>query len=358
MTERNRANRRAPIEHRRFGVSGARDVELFRLENGNGLVLEVSTYGATVRSLMVPDRTGQLADIVLGFDDLGGYLAGCPYFGATAGRVANRIRAGRFELDGRRYSLAANDGPDHLHGGRKGWDKVVWSPEAMLGPDGPLVRLAYQSPDGDEGYPGSVTAVTTYTLTEDDELRVDMCAISSVITLVNMVHHSYWNLGGHGSGSILEHELTLHAAHYTPGEPVVPSGRVEPVAGTPFDFTRARPVGDRLREVGGEPVGYDHNFVLDGVPNGMRPVARLQHRPSGRVLSIDANQPGVQFYCGKFLDGSLAGKGGVRYEQYGGLCLETQAFPNGINVPAWRDQVILAPGRTYEHRMVHRFSID
>jgi aldose 1-epimerase len=346
------------IERRSFGVADGREVELYRLENDGGLVLKVATYGATVTSLLVPDRDGRLADVVLGFEDLAGYLGGHPFFGATVGRVANRIRGGRFELDGTRYALATNDAPDHLHGGPKGWDKAVWSAEAMDGPDGPSVRLTHRSPDGEEGYPAAVTAVTTYTLTQKNELRVDMRATSSGVTLVNMAHHSYWNLAGEGSGSILDHELRLHASRYTPGDPVVPTGRVEAVAGTPFDFSVGRRVGERLAEAGGAPVGYDHNFVVDGTPGELRPVARVVERRSGRVLVIEADQPGVQFYCGKFLDGSLVGKGGARYGQYGGLCLETQAFPNAINVPAWRDQVILAPGKTYEHRMIHRFSTE
>jgi aldose 1-epimerase len=352
------SNSQFPIDRRPFGKANGQEVELLRLENGKGMLLEVFTLGATVRSLLVPDRTGRISDVVLGFDDLDGYLAGCPYFGATAGRVANRIRHGRFELDGKSYSLVQNDGPHHLHGGITGWDKVIWNAETMQTADGPAVRFTYQSKDGEEGFPGTVSASTTYTLTTNNELRVEMRATSSGITLVNMVHHTYWNLAGQGSGSILDHELTLHAANYTPGDPVVPDGRIEPVAGTPFDFTGPRRPGERLVEVGGDPIGYDNNFVVDGSPKEMRPVARLRHPGSGRVLTIEANQPGVQFYCGKYLDGSLVGKAGLRYQQYGGLCLETQAFPNAINIPAWRDQVILAPGQAYEHRMVHRFSTD
>jgi aldose 1-epimerase len=349
---------RTALGRRSFGVADGREVDLYRLENDHGLVLKVATYGATVTSLLVPDRDGRLADVVLGFEDLAGYLGGHPFFGATVGRVANRIRGGRFELEGKSYAVATNDGAHHLHGGAKGWDKVVWSAEAMEAAEGPSVRLTYRSTDGEEGYPGDVTATTTYTLTQKNELRVDMRATSSAVTLVNMAHHSYWNLGGEGSGSILDHELTLYAGQYTPGDPAVPTGQVEAVAGTPFDFRAARRIGDRLAEAGGDPVGYDHNFIVDGAPRTLRPVARVFERRSGRVLTLEADQPGVQFYSGKFLDGSLLGKAGARYGQYGGLCLETQAFPNAINVPAWREQVILAPGKTYEHRMVHRFSTE
>lgn len=354
----NRSNGRSAIGRRPFGVVDGREVDLFRLENDNGLVLKVATYGATVTSLLVPDRAGRLADVVLGFDDLAGYLSDSPFFGATVGRVANRIRGGRFELDGRSYTLATNNGPDHLHGGEKGWDKVVWGAEAMEGGDGPTVRLSYRSPDGEEGYPAAVTAIATYTLTHKNELRVEMGATSTGVTLINMAHHTYWNLGGEGSGSILDHDLTLHASRYTPGDPVVPTGRVDAVDGTPFDFTGGRRIGERVGEAGGDPAGYDHNFIVDGAPGELRPVARLSDPRTGRAMTIEADQPGLQFYCGKFLDGSLVGKAGAAYRRYGGLCLETQAFPNAINIPAWRDQVVLVPGKTYGHRMIHRFSID
>jgi aldose 1-epimerase len=345
-----------PIKSTKFGSVGNRDVELYTLTNANGLVLEVMTYGAIVRRLEVPDRHGKLADVVLGFDDLASYTARSPYFGAICGRCSNRIRGGRFELEGRRYELAVNDGPDHLHGGPRGWDKVVWTAEAMETAAGPAVRLSYASRDGDEGYPGTVSASCVYTLTKKDELSVEMQAATDHVTLVNMVHHSYWNLGGAGSGPITDHLLTLHARAFTPGDPVVPTGKIEGVRGTPFDFTAAKAIGADLAGVGGEPVGYDHNFIVDGTPGELRPVARLEHPGSGRVLEIEADQPGVQFYCGKFLDGSLRGKGGKPYGQYGGLCLESQAFPNSVNIPAWRNQVILTADRTYKHLMIHRFT--
>jgi aldose 1-epimerase len=343
------------IKSTRFGSVAGRDVDLYTLTNANGLVLEVMTYGAIVTRLEVPDRNGKLADIVLGFDDLAGYTNGSPYLGAIAGRCANRIRGGRFELEGRRFELAVNDGPDHLHGGPHGFDKVVWTAEAMETPAGPAVRLSYVSRDGEEGYPGTVTASCVYTLTKKNELSVEMQAATDQATLVNMVHHSYWNLRGAGSGPITDHLLTLHARAFTPGDPVVPTGRIEGVRGTPFDFTAGKPIGADLAAVGGDPVGYDHNFIVDGPAAALRPVARLEDPASGRVMTVEADQPGVQFYCGKFLDGSLRGKGGKPYAQYGGLCLESQAFPNAINVPAWRNQVILTADRTYKHLMIHRF---
>jgi aldose 1-epimerase len=339
-----------------FGSADGKNVDLYTLSNGNGLVARVATYGATLTSLEVPDRAGKLADVVLGFDELAGYLGGHPYFGATVGRVGNRIRNAAFELEGQTFALHANNGPHHLHGGVKGWDKVVWNAEAMELPDGPAVKLTHVSRDAEEGYPGAVTATCVYTLTTKNELRVELGATTDRATPVNMVHHSYWNLGGPASGPITDHALTIHAARYTPGDPTVPTGEVAAVRGTPFDFTAGKRIGQELAAVGGEPIGYDHNFVVDGRPDALRPVARLADPKSGRVLTLEANQPGVQFYSGNYLDGSVRGKGGQPYAQYTGLCLETQGFPNAINVPTWRGQVILRPGQNYKHLMIHSFT--
>ena len=340
-----------------FGKLGDVPVQIYTLTNKNGLMARITNYGAIVTELHVPDRTGRLTDVVSGFDTLDGYLKGGPYFGAIVGRVANRIANAAFALDGMRYTLAANDKPHHLHGGSRGWDKVVWTARPFDGEDGPSLELTYVSADGEEGYPGTVTAKTVYTLTRDDELRVDMEATTDKPTLVNMAHHSYWNLGGHDSGTILDHELTLYADHYTPGVPMVPTGEKKAVTGTPFDFTSAKPVGRDLKRTGLTPAGYDHNFVVNGDPGQLRPVARLKDPKSGRVMTLTADQPGVQFYTGNFLDGSLSGKGAT-YVQHAALCLETQKFPNAINVPAWRDQVILRPGQTYRHRMIHAFTAE
>ena len=232
--------------------------------------------------------------------------------------------------EGTRYTLEANDKPHHLHGGRKGWDKVVWNATAVDTAEGPALELTYVSKDGEEGYPGTVTARTVYTLTNDNELKVEMQATTDKTTLVNMAHHSYWNLGGHNSGTILDHELTLYADQYTPGTPMVPDGRIRPVKGTPFDFTRAKPIGRDLKQAGGTPIGYDHNFVVNGEPNQLRPVARLEDPKSGRVMTVSADQPGVQFYTGNFLDGSTRGKG-TTYVQYAG------ALPGNAEVSE-RDQ--------------------
>ena len=336
-----------------FGKLGDTPVQIYTLTNKNGLVARITNYGATLTELHVPDRAGTLADVVLGFDDLDGYRKGTAYFGAIVGRVANRIMNAGFELEGQRYSLAANDRPHHLHGGRTGWDKVVWNARPVDTADGPALELTYVSKDGEEGYPGTVAARTVY----KNELKVEMDATTDKTTLVNMAHHSYWNLGGYNSGTILDHELMLNADQYTPGTPMVPDGRVVSVKGTPFDFTSAKPVGRDLKQAGGKPIGYDHNFVVNGVPDQLRPVARLKDPKSGRVMTVAADQPGVQFYTGNFLDGSAKGKG-ASYGQYAALCLETQKFPNAINVPAWRDQVILRPGQMYRHVMVHTFSVE
>jgi len=317
----------------------------------------VTNYGAIVTELHVPDRDGTMADIVHGFDRVEDYVKSSPYFGATVGRVANRIKGAQFELEGKKYKLALNN-PDtrsHLHGGIKAWDKVLWAARTSVSEDGPSIELRYVSPDGEEGYPGTVTAVATYTLTNDNKLRVEMVATTDKTTIVNMAHHTYWNLGGTGSGSIEDHELTFHADKYTPGMP--PTGQVKPVAGTPFDFTKPKAIGRDLKAVGGRPVGFDHNFVVNGDPHAMRPVARVKHPTSGRVMTLEANQPGVQFYTGNFMDGSTRGKGAT-HAQHSAFCLETQKPPNSINVPAWRKDVILEPGATYRHTMVHAFSAE
>jgi aldose 1-epimerase len=346
-----------PIIAAPFGRQDDTAVQLYTLTNKNGLIAKITNYGGIVTELHVPDRTGTFADVVLGFESLDGYVAGHPYFGAIVGRVANRIRNAEFTLDGARYTLAANDQPHHLHGGTNGWDMVVWTAKTADTADGPSIELTYVSKDGDEGYPGTVTARTVYTLTHNNELKVEMQATTDRTTLVNMAHHSYWNLAGHDSGTILDHELTLYADRYTPGTPMVPDGRVLAVAGTPFDFTTAKRIGRELKKAGGTPAGYDHNFVVNGEPNQLRPVARLKDPKSGRVMTVAADQPGVQFYTGNFLDGSHKGKGAT-YVQYAGLCLETQKFPNAINVPAWQDQVMLRPGQPYRHIMVHTFSTE
>lgn len=338
-----------------FGKVGDTTVRLFTLKNAHGLTAKVMTYGATLTELDAPDREGKLVDVVLGFDSVEGYVKDSPYFGASIGRVANRIKKARFELNGKPYQLAANAPPHSLHGGKQGWDKVVWSAEVVPHQDGSAVRFTYVSKAGEEGYPGTVTAKVLYALGGDDALRVEFEATTDTLTPVSMAHHSYWNLAGQGSGTILEQELTLNADKYTPGE--TPDGTIKPVKGTPFDFTQPKAIGKDLKAAGGKPVGYDLNFVINGEPNALRVMAKLKDPKSGRVLTLSADQPGLLFYSGNFLDGKAKGKGST-YAQYDGLCLESEKFPNAINVPAWKDTVLLQPGQTYRHTMVHAFSVE
>jgi len=321
--------------------------------------MKVTNYGVIITELDVPDKNGKLGDIVAGYENLDGYLKMTPYFGTTVGRIANRIKNGEFQLEGKTYKLAINNPPNTLHGGKKGFDKVVWDASPNETASGPAVQFTYVSKDGEEGYPGTVTAKVTYTLTNKNEFNVDMEATTDKTTIINLAHHTYWNLGGYDSGSIEGHELKLFASKYTPGDPVVPNGAVKPVKGTPFDFTTAKPIGKDLKAVvvKGNPVGYDQNWVVDGDPHAMRPVAWVKEPKSGRVMTLDADQPGVQFYAGIFLDGTITGKGHT-YKQYDAFCLETQKFPNSINVPAWKNEVILKPGQTYHHHMVHRFTTE
>ncbi len=352
-----------PITKAPWGKVNGQDVVRYTLTNPKGLAMTVSNYGAIVTNFLVPDRNGKLADIVAGFDTVNEYVKSSPYMGTTVGRVANRIKNAQFKLEGKTYKLFANNGPHTLHGGKKGWDKVIWTAEPAGTAEDPALKLTYVSKDGEEGYPGTVTATVTYTLTHDNTFRVDMAATTDKTTIVNMAHHSYWNLGGYNSGTIRDHVLQIFADKYTPGKPTkpgtdpVPDGTVKPVAGTPFDFLQPTPIGKNLEAAGGTPVGFDHNWIVNGEPHTLRPAAIVKDPKSGRVLTLDADQPGLQFYAGIFLDGKLTGKGAT-YHQYDAFCLETQAFVNAINVPAWKDQVILKPGQTYKHTMVHRFTTE
>lgn len=329
-------------------------IDVYELRNRNGLRARIITYGALLTEMHVPDRAGQWGDVTLGFDQLSDYLAGHPYFGATIGRYANRIAQGKFTLDGRTYTLATNDGPNHLHGGDRGFDKVVWRAEVLSGAPGAAVRFTYTSPDGEEGYPGTLQAAVTYTLTEDNELRLDYTATTDRPTVVNLTNHAYWNLAG--AGSILDHLLLIAADHYTPvDDTLIPTGTIEPVDGTMMDFTRSLPIGSRIGELTNDPRGYDHNYVLNSGGGSLAFAARVEEPRTGRVLEIFTTEPGIQFYSGNFLDGTLTGKGGVVYHQYHGFCLETQHFPDSPNRPNF-PSVVLRPGQTYTQTTVHRFS--
>jgi aldose 1-epimerase len=345
------------IQKHEFGqIPDGTPVDLFVLTNAAGVKVKIMTYGGIVTELHVPDRDGKLVDVVLGYDDLKGYLEKNPYFGAIVGRVANRIAHGKFTLDGKEYTLAINNGPNALHGGRKGFDKKVWKAEPLSATNGPALRLTYTSPDGEEGYPGTLTTTVTYTLTDKNELRIDYTATTDQPTPVNLTNHSYFNLAGPASGDILGHELMLNAAEYTPvDDKLIPTGEIKPVSGTPLDFTVATAIGARIDLLKGEPGGYDHNFVLRGEGKSLALAARVHEPKTGRVMEMETTEPGVQFYSGNFLDGTITGKGGVVYRKHQGFCLEAQHFPDSVNHPNF-PSIILRPGKTYTQTTVYRFS--
>jgi aldose 1-epimerase len=346
------------IEKQPFGaLPDGTPVSLFTL-GGGGLSAAVTDYGGAVVSLRVPDAAGALADVVLGFDRLDGYLArGNPYFGCIVGRYGNRIGGGRFALDGREHVLARNDGPNHLHGGLRGFDKVVWSARPRSGAGGPALELRHRSPDGDEGYPGDLAVTVTYTLLAD-ALRIDYEATTDRPTPVNLTNHSYFDLDDGAGGTILDHELTLHAARFTPvGPGLIPTGELRAVEGTPLDFRAPARVGERIELSDPQLAaagGYDHNWIVDGSGPEPRPCARLRGPRSGRVMEVLTTEPGVQFYSGNFLDGTLRGKGGRPYPRRSGLCLETQHFPDSPNHTGF-PSTVLRPGERYRSTTIYRF---
>jgi aldose 1-epimerase len=343
------------IEKSNFGqLPDGQDVDLYTLSNNHGLKTGIMTYGATVIFLEVPDSNGNLADITLGHDSLEGYLEASPYFGAIIGRYGNRIAQGRFILDGKEYRLAANDGKNHLHGGIRGFDKVVWNAKAVEKEEAVGVKLSYLSPDGEEGYPGNLQCTVIYWLTEANELKLDYHAVTDKATPVNLTHHSYFNLAGQGNGDILEHELMLNADKYTPvNNHLIPTGEIETVAGTPFDFTCLHTIGERIGQVRG---GYDHNFALNSGGGQLALAARVVEPESGRVMEIHTTEPGIQFYSGNFLDGTIIGKSEKVYHQHYGFCLETQHFPDSPNHPHF-PSTILHPDKTYSSTTIHRFFV-
>jgi aldose 1-epimerase len=333
------------------GLPDGTAVELYTLTNGKDLKARLITYGAILVSLEIPDRNGTPGDITLGCDSLDGYLKVSPYFGAIVGRYANRIAKGRFVLDGVDYRLANNNGVNHLHGGIKGFDKVVWAAEPIKEANAVGVRFSYLSRDGEEGYPGNLKVVVTYFLTNDNELRIAYEAETDKATPVNLTHHSYFNLAG--GGDILGHELMLYADKYTPvDESLIPTGEVLDVKGTPMDFRTSATIGSRITQVKG---GYDHNYVLKS-GGAMALAARVYEPVTGRLMEISTNEPGIQFYSGNFLDGTIAGKGGRVYPKHGGFCLETQHFPDSPNKPDF-PSTILRPGHKFTSLTVHKFSM-
>jgi aldose 1-epimerase len=333
-------------------------VRRYTLRNRRGVTVRAIDYGGIVTSIETPDRDGCLADIVLGFDALEPYLTGTAYFGALIGRYGNRIARGRFTLDGATYRLATNDGPNHLHGGVRGFDKLVWDVEPFERDDGCGLVLRYVSPDGEEGYPGTLVTTVTYTLTDEDELILDYHASTDRATPVNLTHHSYFNLAGAGSGDVLGQELTIAASAFTPVDAsLIPTGEIRQVAGTPFDFRVPTPVGARIDaddtqiSIG---CGYDHNFVLDRNGDGLALAARLVDPVSGRTLEIHTTEPGLHLHSGNFLDGSRRGRDGRPYGRRSGLCLEIQHFPDSPNHPGF-PSTILRPGETLCARTAHVF---
>jgi aldose 1-epimerase len=346
------------LERMDFGkTSDGTPVSLYVLSNG-GLTVKVTNYGGIITEIHAPDRQGKTTDVVLGFDNLAQYLAGHPHFGAATGRFANRIAKGKFTLDGKEYTLAINNGPNALHGGKKGFDKVVWNAEDVSGPAGPAVKLTYLSPDGEEGYPGNLSVSITYTVTADAALRLDYAATTDKATPINLTNHSYFNLAGPAAGDIKAHELMLAADQYTPADDtLIPTGEIATVRGTPLDFTSPTPIGARFDQLKATPVGYDHNFVLRGGATSPPLAARVRDPKSGRVMEVFTTEPGVQLYTANFLNGSITGKDGVVYRQYQGFCLETQHFPDSVHQPSF-PSTILRPGERYTQTTIYKFSAE
>jgi aldose 1-epimerase len=350
------------ITKRTWGAVGDQPVDLYTLTNSRRMRVKISNYGGIIQSIRVPDRRGRMGNVALGFDSLQEYVSDSPYFGCITGRYANRIDDGRFTLDGVQYQLATNNGPNHLHGGNVGFDKRIWQATEERSGNSVGLRLTYTSPAGEESYPGTLTTAVTYTLTNRNAIRIDYHATTDAPTIVNLTNHSYFNLAGEGSGTIAGHRLQLNASRYTPvDETLIPTGELAPVAGTPFDFRQPTAIGARIRTSHPQIVigqGYDHNFVLnrpDADDDSMIRAARVLEPRSGRVLEIRTTEPGIQFYSGNFLDGTLVGTSGRVYRQTDGFALETQHFPDSPNKPQF-PSIVLRPGEQYETTTVYRFS--
>jgi len=340
------------IKQEIFGhTEDGQEVLLYILTNANGMQAKIMTLGGIVTSLSAPDREGQMEDIVLGFDDLSYYLAGHPHFGALVGRYGNRISKGKFNLDGVEYTLAKNNGNNHLHGGIIGFDKKIWTGEPIQGKNGVGLKLNYLSKDMEEGYPGNLFATVTYMLNNSNELKIDYILESDKATPVNLTHHGYFNLSA-GQDNVLEHEVTIYADRYTVvDEELIPTGELRNVKNTPMDFLSAFAIGARLSEVTG---GYDHNYVLNQAAPGLKPAARVMEPISGRIMEVYTTEPGMQFYTGNFLDGSLTGKNGIKYFKHYGFCMETQHYPDSPNQPEFPSTILL-PGEKYTSSTIYKF---
>jgi aldose 1-epimerase len=347
-----------PFGHTKEG----QDVKLYTLKNTNGVVAKITNYGGILTELHVPDKSGKNADVVLGYKTVDEYIKASPYFGALIGRYGNRIAKGKFTLDGKEYTLATNNGPNHLHGGKVGFDKKVWNVEAAEhhGDTGPMLKLSYSSADGEEGYPGKLDVVVTYTLTNDNALRIDYEAKTDKPTVLNLTNHSYFNLAGEGApGDVLGHEMTINADHYLPVDATsIPTGEIAPVKGTPFDFTTPHTIGERIEQTPGKPYGYDHNYILKGrekdTDHKLELAARVYEPNSGRVMECWTTEPGVQLYTGNYLDGSNVGKSGKPYKIRNAFCLETQHWPDSPNQPKF-PSTTLRPGETFKSTTIYKF---
>jgi aldose 1-epimerase len=343
-----------------FGELSGAPVELYTLTNADGMQVKITNYGGIITNLYVPDVNGQLGDVVLGYDHLDGYLQSSPYFGAIVGRYGNRIAGAKFTLNGETFALAQNNGPNHLHGGNKGFDKVIWTATPSTDENQAMLKLTYSSPDGEEGYPGTLNVTVTYALTNENERKIDYLATTDKPTVCNLTNHTYFNLKDGGASSILDHIVQIDADRYTPVDAgLIPTGELAPVEGTPFDFRQPTAIGARIDaqdEQLGYGGGYDHNFVLNGVAGELRLVCTVHEETTGRVLQVYTTEPGLQFYTGNFLDGSITGKNGVVYQKRHGFCLETQHYPDSPNQADF-PSVVLHPGETYETTTVYKFSV-
>ncbi len=351
---------KSDVKKQAFGnLPDGSPIELYTLSNAQGMQAEIMTYGGIVVRLTAPDRGGKYADVVLGMQDLAGYLTPPPYFGALIGRYGNRIGNARFTLDGKVFHLPANDGANTLHGGIKGFDKRVWKATPGQSADGETLELTYTSKDGEEGFPGNLSAKVVYTLTGKNELRIDYAATTDKNTVVNLTNHSYFNLAGPGEGDILQHEVTIAADRFTPVDAgLIPTGELRPVKGTPFDFTKSTAIGARIAQDEEQlklGKGYDHNWVLNKGSGGLTKAAEVHEPKTGRVMQVWTTEPGLQFYTGNFLDGTLKGKGGKVYPRRGAFCMETQHYPDSPNKPAF-PSTELKPGETYHSTTMYRFS--
>jgi aldose 1-epimerase len=353
--ERRQPQAEATVERSLFGtLEDGTKVEMFTLKNAHGAIAKVITYGANLTELWMPDRSGKMGDVVLGFDNLQGYTGKHPWFGATVGRVANRIAKGKFILDGKEYSLEINDPPNNLHSGSHDLSRVVWKAEPLHEVDAAAVRFTYLSPDGDEGFPGNLSVTVTYRLTNSNELKLEYTATTDKATPLNLTNHSYFNLGG--GNDVLGEILYLSADSYTPVDStLIPTGQIQSVKSTPLDFTHPTPIGAHIAEMKGNPGGYDHNFVM-GDAGKLKLAARVVDPSSGREMEVWTTEPGVQFYSGNFLDGTIRGKRGIVYGKHSALCLETQHYPDSVNHPNF-PSVILRPGEKYRTETTYKFSV-